>query len=133
MEQQLFHTEQQLMSQSPSPARLAGQLMDAAEQLASSGDVASAILYVERAKSHEKENPTIWFQLARYNSMLHRYRRAESCALRTIRFASDDIQLQVKGWRLIEHVRLLSGDDKNSHYAANRANELEKKLIVSHN
>ena len=133
MERQLFHTESQLMSQSSSSVRLAEQLMSVAEQLSSSGNLAAAILYAERAKLHQKESPQIWFQLARYNSMLHRYRLAESCALRTIRFASDDIQLQVKGWRLIEHVRLLSGDDKNVHYAENRANELEKQLIVSHN
>ena len=131
--EQLSQTEQLLASQLLSDQLVAKSLMEQAEQFSFSGNLDAAVVFAERAKRYAPDNPYLWFQLARYYSTQQDYKQAESSALRTIRFSDADIQIKVKGWRLIEQARVLSGDKKNSHYAANRANELEKQQIFSDN
>lgn len=119
--------------QSRSHTQIAIHLMDSAEQLTYQGQHPEALLYANRAKFYLPDNPNLWLRLANYYNAQKRYKQAESCALRIIRFSTDDTRMRIKGWRLIEQVRLMLGDEESARYATNRANELENQPIFLHN
>ena len=84
-------------------------LLRQSERSAESGDLDSAIAYVERAIRLNSRDPALWLRLARLQLAAERPARAEQLAQKAIALAERDDQ-QRQGWLLVADAREALGD-----------------------
>ncbi len=133
MDLEVTQFEAVLQKQGREKDEIAYRMTDYAKSLLASGSQVLAGYYLQRAIIHDPTSAEAWYQLARLSFQQQKLRQAERFALRTIRYSEDDLLLRIKAWRMIEQSRRSSGNASGSHYAANRADELESQQFFLKN
>ena len=96
-------------------------LMENARAESAAGNLGGAAASLERALRIEPRNPRLWHELARVRLKQGQYAQAESVAVRSNSWASEDKALRAENWRLIAESRRARGDSEGAKAALDQA------------
>ncbi|MGR8950928.1 MAG: hypothetical protein ACU83V_00715 [Gammaproteobacteria bacterium] len=104
---------------SASPA--VGALVIAANKNSQAGDLESAVATIERARSIEPNNASLYYRLALLRLKQAKPKMAEELAKKAALLASGDRPLKKHSWLLIAHAREMQKDFKGAKAAREKA------------
>lgn len=111
----------------PAPAQSGGDaaslMLKQASQALKSGDLDSAVGYLENASRIEPNNSKILYDIANIRYHQGKYREAESFASRAVQAGGGNAMIK-KSWSLIANARKALGDNQGAITAAERAASL---------
>lgn len=107
------------------PRAAVNSLILAANRYSNKGDLARAVVTLERALRIDPRNAQVWHQLAGLRLKQKRYRQAEFLAFRSNAYAGEQTLLKVANWRLIAQSRYARRDFSGADRAIARARALE--------